>query len=436
MFPSFYALLAPVTLFVITLFLNVPAAIALLVCVPLIPASIVAVQKFAKKLLARYWGQYTSLGDSFLEDLQGLTTLKIYQADEERHRRMNEEAENFRKITMRVLIMQLNSISIMDLVAYGGSAIGMIFGILAFRSGSASLFQVLFLILIASEFFLPMRALGSYFHIAMNGQAAADKMFRILETPESEPGTRIPDSLEIRGRDLNWSYGGTRQVLENIDFDIEPGSFTGFAGRSGSGKSTIASLIRGRYLNDAVTIGGIPVRQIDPEWLNRNITVLDHQAFLFAGTVRDNLKLADPAASDEKLLDAMQRADISLDLDMEIRENGSNLSGGQRQRLALARALVKDAPILLLDEATSAVDAQSENAIMDTVKKLRDRTLIVISHRLYNLQEADEIFVLDQGHMAGHGTHQELLQTSPVYSQLWNSQQQLERYGKNGKESA
>lgn len=426
----FYAMLAPVTLFVITLFLNIPAAVALLICVPLIPASIVAVQRFAKKLLAKYWGQYTTLGDSFLENLQGLTTLKIYQADQARHEKMNAEAENFRKITMRVLIMQLNSISVMDLVAYGGSAMGMIFGVIAFRSGSASLFQVLFLILIASEFFLPMRALGSFFHIAMNGQAAADKLFAILDTEPEAGGTMIPDSTEITVSDLSWSYDGNRQVLQEVSLQIKPGSVTGIAGQSGSGKSTLAALIRGRFADSQVLIGGIPVSEIDPAWLNRNITVLDHHGFLFAGTIRDNLRMGNPEADDRMLHQAMQKAGICLDLDREVTENGSNLSGGQKQRIALARALVKGAPVLILDEATSAVDADSENAIMDVVRNLEGVTRIIISHRLANLTDADDILVLDNGCTAGEGQHEELLNTCGVYQSLWTAQQKLERYGK------
>ncbi len=412
----FYALLAPLTLFVITLFLNVPAAFALLLCVPLIPVSIVAVQKFAKKLLAKYWGQYTTLGDSFLENLQGLTTLKIYQADQARHEKMNEEAENFRKITMRVLIMQLNSISVMDLVAYGGAALGMLLGILAWRTHTMSLFRVLFLILIASEFFLPMRALGSFFHIAMNGQAAAEKLFTILETVSRVPGTGIPDSLDIEARNLGWEYEPGHPVLQDVSLHIKPGASIGIAGQSGSGKSTLAALIRGRLSDSGVTIGGVPVP--------------DHHGFLFEGTIRDNLCLADPEAEDEQLVRAMKQAGINLPLDAPVRENGSNLSGGQRQRIALARALVKDAPVLILDEATSAVDAQSENAIMQSVKGLKDKTLIIISHRLVNLQDTGEILVLDHGRPAGCASHDSLLKESPAYASLWNAQQELERYGK------
>lgn len=407
-----------------------PAAFALLLCVPLIPVSIVAVQKFAKKLLAKYWGQYTTLGDSFLENLQGLTTLKIYQADQARHEKMNEEAENFRKITMRVLIMQLNSISVMDLVAYGGAALGMLLGILAWRTHTMSLFRVLFLILIASEFFLPMRALGSFFHIAMNGQAAAEKLFTILETVSRVPGTGIPDSLDIEARNLGWEYEPGHPVLQDVSLHIKPGASIGIAGQSGSGKSTLAALIRGRLSDSGVTIGGVPVPDIDPAWLQENLTVLDHHGFLFEGTIRDNLCLADPEAEDEQLVRVMKQAGINLPLDAPVRENGSNLSGGQRQRIALARALVKDAPVLILDEATSAVDAQSENAIMQAVKGLKDKTLIIISHRLVNLQDTREILVLDHGRPAGCASHDSLLKESPAYASLWNAQQELERYGK------
>ncbi|WP_304409979.1 ATP-binding cassette domain-containing protein, partial [Faecalibaculum rodentium] len=318
----------------------------------------------------------------------------------------------------------------MDLVAYGGAALGMLLGILAWRTHTMSLFRVLFLILIASEFFLPMRALGSFFHIAMNGQAAAEKLFTILETVSRVPGTGIPDSLDIEARNLGWEYEPGHPVLQDVSLHIKPGASIGIAGQSGSGKSTLAALIRGRLSDSGVTIGGVPVPDIDPAWLQENLTVLDHHGFLFEGTIRDNLCLADPEAEDEQLVRVMKQAGINLPLDAPVRENGSNLSGGQRQRIALARALVKDAPVLILDEATSAVDAQSENAIMQAVKGLKDKTLIIISHRLVNLQDTREILVLDHGRPAGCASHDSLLKESPAYASLWNAQQELERYGK------
>jgi ATP-binding cassette subfamily C protein len=425
----FYALAAPVTLFVITLFLDVPAAFVLLLCVPLIPASIVAVQKFAKKLLAKYWGKYTSLGNSFLENLQGLTTLKIYQADQARHERMNEEAEQFRKITMRVLVMQLNSISVMDLVAYGGAAAGMILAALSYQNGSISFFKALLIVLIASEYFLPMRLLGSYFHIAMNGQAAADKMFKLLDEETKSAGDKKAVFENMEANNVSFAYGD-KKVLDDVNFNIEKNKFTAFAGPSGAGKSTIANLLLGRIEAQGLLMNGIPFEQLDKDALADNITVLDSNAVLFKGTIRENLQLADSKASDQLLQEKLQEAGLTeFDLDYEIAEGGSNLSGGQRQRLALARALVKQAPVLLLDEATSAVDAESENEIMERIRNLKDVTVVCISHRLANVSKADVIYVMEKGRICESGNHEELLKKKGMYSTLWDKQQSLEQYG-------
>ena len=438
----FYSMLAPLTLFAVLAFIDLPSAAVLLVCVPLIPIAIAAVQTWAKKLLSKYWGKYTEMGDTFLENLQGLTTLKIYQADAARHEQMNREAEEFRKITMRVLTMQLNSITIMDLVAYGGAALGAIVAVSRFASGHVTLAGCLMILLLAADFFLPMRLLGSYFHIAMNGMAASDKIFRLLDLPEPDrSGRETPGAGGIDAQHLTFSYDGEREVLHDVSFSVAEGSFTAIVGESGCGKSTIAAILTGREpdYQGSVTVGGTQVRCADEAALMRRITYVSHNSHLFRGTVRDNLRMAKPDASDAELWSALERANLAeflrseQGLDTHLSENGSNFSGGQRQRLALARALMHDSPVYLFDEATSNIDVESEDAILAQIHELaHTHTVILISHRLANVVHADRIHVMEHGRLVQSGTHEELLLRGGTYAALWNSQQQLEQYGKEG----
>lgn len=435
-----YSLLAPLTLFAVLSFVSLPCAVILFLCVPLIPITIVAVQRFAKKLLGKYWGEYTSLGDSFLENLQGLTTLKIYQADACRHQMMNEQSERFRKITMKVLSMQLNSIIVMDLIAYGGAALGIILAVWQFQAGKLSLFGALLVILLSAEFFLPMRLLGSYFHIAMNGMAAADKLFALLDLPDAQTGSRaFPNDCTMVCKDLHFGYEADREILEGIDFSVHSGDFAALVGESGCGKSTLAAILMGRIrgFQGELTIGGIPILDIKEEALAANITYVGHQSYLFRGTIRDTLKMGNAEATDTdfwRVLEQVKLADFLREqqgLDTQLEENGVNFSGGQRQRLAVARALLHDTPIYLFDEATSNIDIESENAIMEQIKELaRNKTVILISHRLANVAGANGIYVLRQGILAEQGTHEELLSRQGEYARLWSAQQQLESYGK------
>ncbi len=437
----FYCLLAPFTLFLIFAPISWKTALILLICVPLIPASIIVVQKIAKKLLAKYWGAYTGLGDNFLDNLSGLTTLKIYQADEERESVMDEEAENFRKITMRVLIMQLNSISVMDLVAFGGSALGIIMGVYEYNRGNIGFASMFAIIVLSAEFFIPMRLFGSFFHIAMNGSAAADKIFRILESEENPKGefTIDPSDVEINGTNVDFSYDSERQVLTNVNFSIKPGSFTALAGESGCGKSTISSIIMGinKGYSGTITIGGKELSKIDEKSIMEHITMVSHNSYLFKGTIRDNLRMGNKNATDEQLMDALKQVNLydfvceQDGLDTILLEQGSNFSGGQRQRLAMARALLHDTPIYIFDEATSNIDVESENQIMEVVKELaKTKTIILISHRLANVVTADNIYVLEKGKIVENGTHQELLDKNNVYARLYNSQATLENFAK------
>lgn len=437
----FYAMLAPLTLFIVLCFVNVAAAVVLLICVPLIPVAIAAVQTWAKKLLSKYWGQYTELGDTFLENLQGLTTLKIYQADAFKQQEMNEQAEKFRKITMKVLTMQLNSITIMDLIAYGGAALGVIMAVTQYQSGGVSLEGCLLIILLAADFFIPMRQLGSFFHIAMNGMAASDKIFRLLDLEETKPEITesFPSGHTIRCSGLSFSYEPDREILHSVDLTFPQGSFTALVGESGCGKSTLASILMGRNkgYTGSVSVGGVPLSSIQEESLLRNITYISHQSYLFKGTVRENLLMGKPGASDEELWTVLSRVNLAeflkaeQGLDTRLLEKASNLSGGQCQRLALARALLHDSPVYIFDEATSNIDVESENDIMREIHELaKSKTVILVSHRLANVVGADHIYVLDHGIVAESGSHEELLAHHGLYERLWSAQQTLEQFGK------
>ena len=435
----FYSLLAPITLFVLLVGVHARSAIILLCCVPLIPMSIVAVQKFAKKLLNKYWGEYTTLGDSFLENIQGLTTLKIYQADGWKHEQMNAQAERFRKITMKVLTMQLNSVTLMDLMAYGGAGLGIISTVAAFAAGQISLTAALTIVLLAADFFLPLRLLGSYFHIAMNGAASAEKIFNLLAAKEPADGTKaVPESTTLQLDHVTFGYEKARTILHEVSLTIPQGSFVSLVGESGCGKSTIAALLSGSRTGytGSVTLGGVPVEQLQQAQRLRTLTVVPHNATIFKGTVEANLRMAKPQAAESELWAALEQVNLadfcrSQDgLQTALHEGGSNLSGGQRQRLAMARALLHDTPIYLFDEATSNVDAESENDIMAAIRSLAGKkTVILISHRLANVVDSDCIYVMDKGRIAEQGRHADLLAQQGVYSRLYLAQKQLETLG-------
>lgn len=432
----FYSLLAPLTLFAVIVFMSFTPAIVLLLCVPLIPISIVAVQTFAKKLLAKYWGKYTGLGDTFLENLQGLTTLKIYQADEYKNKKMNEEAEEFRKITMKVLKMQLNSITIMDLVAYGGAAIGIILTVRQFVDGNIRLEQAIAIILLSADFFIPMRQLGSFFHIAMNGMAAIDKIFKILdlEVPQ-EKTLDLPETGSIKVENLSFAYDESHKVLNDVSIEIAERGMVSLVGASGSGKSTMASLLmkRSRNYNGSIVIGNTDFDEVSEKSVMENITYISHSSYIFKGTVRDNLLMAKPDAKDDELWDVLKKTNLAdffeadNGLDFEIKEAGGNLSGGQRQRLSLARGLLHDSRFYIFDESTSNIDVESEEIILEQIKKLaKTKGILMISHRLANVVSSDKIFVLEKGHLKEEGTHEELLTMHGTYSMLWQTQQSLE----------
>ena len=452
----FYSLIAPLTLFLILCRVSVKASVILLICVPLIPISIVVVQKIAKRLLNNYWSIYTGLGDSFLENLQGLTTLKIYQADQQkademdvesqnfRRITMKQEAENFRRVTMRVLIMQLNSISVMDIVAYGGAAIGMAVAVSEFLKGNISVAGTLCIVLLASEFFLPLRLLGSFFHIAMNGMAASDKIFKILDLPEPQAGEKtLPEvALDVTLKDVHFSYEEDREILKGINLNLPAGSFVSLVGESGCGKSTIAGMLaaKNRGYNGEITIGGVPLNEVNETNLMQRVVLVRHNSYLFKGTVEENLKMAKPDATKEEMEAVLQKVNLlgflqtQDGLQTQLLEKASNLSGGQCQRLVIARALLKDSPIILLDEATASnIDVESEELIMNVIHNLaKTKTVLLISHRLANVVKSDKIYFLKDGEIKESGKHEELMSQNGAYRHLYESQMALENYGKGG----
>lgn len=443
----FYSLIASVTLFFCLAPLCTPAAVVLLCCVPLIPISLMAVMKIAKRIMGDYWHSYTDLGALFLESIQGLTTLKVFGADERRHRRMNEEAEKFRKATMRLLTMQLNSVIVMDIFAFAGAAAGIVVMLNSYATGTVTFAGAFAFVFLAADFFIPLRTLGSFFHTATGGMAAAERMYRIIDAPEPARGTQAVTctSVGIECRNVSYSYDGTRTVLQDADFTARPGGFVGITGASGSGKSTLAGILTGanRSYTGSVTIGGIDLRDISAESLRDTVTYVGFRSFLFAGTVRSNLLMARPGASDDELWEALSRCRFddfvrrSSGLDAPVSAEGTNLSGGQRQRLAMARALLHDTPVYIFDEATSNIDADSEAAIIDAVAELaRTKTVVMVSHRLAALRGCDKVYVFEAGRVVQTGTHEELASQDGPYARLWARQAELEDFSARSGEGA
>lgn len=436
-----YALLVPITLFIFMSFISIKAALVFILCVPLIPLSIVAIMKIAKRILKNYWKSYSNLGGTFLENLQGLTTLKVFNIDEEKHIRMNEEAEGFRKITMKVLSMQLNSITIMDLVAFGGSAAGTIVALIQFSRGEILIGSLLIIILLSSEFFIPLRLLGSYFHIAMNGMAASDRMFGILDAEEKNKEIKIPedtrfDELAVAVKNVSFSYDGERKVLNNINMEISPKGLVAIVGESGSGKSTIASLILNSHTvtDGEILINDTNVENIASGCIYENIALVSTNSYIFNGTILDNLLMGNKDASKKQIEEALKTArlydfvkSLKDGLSTNVGEGGNALSGGQKQRLALARAVLADRRMIIFDEATSNIDVESEESIWEAIYEIsKEKTILVISHRLANVKEAKEIYVMNKGNLVEKGNHEELNKLNGYYSSMIKNQNKLE----------
>ena len=431
----FYAMIAPIILFVVTVRINWAVALVLLACVPLIPMSIIAVSRYAKKIFAKYWGKYTSMGDSFLDSVQGLKELKIFQADAAQNIKMNETSEEFRKITMKVLVMQLASTTIMDMVAYGGAGLGIALTIHAVVNGNLSAYSALFLILVAVDFFLPLRAFGSAFHIAMNGASAGNKILSLLAQPDPVWGNETVDSTEITVKDVTFSYDGTRDVLKHASMNFGSTGMCAIVGESGSGKSTVVNLLLGAYhpQQGSILVGNKPLETLSRESYYSHISVVSYNTYIFNETIRQNFMLAKADVTEDEIFAALKKVnlyDFIIDnggLDKVITEDAANISGGQKQRLALAINLVANKDIYIFDEVTSNIDIDSEAIIMNNIKELsKEKSVIVISHRLANIIAADTIYYIEDGEVKEHGTHNELMNMHEGYAKLYTTQKKLE----------
>ena len=431
----FYAMIAPIILFVVTVRINWAVALVLLACVPLIPMSIIAVSRYAKKIFAKYWGKYTSMGDSFLDSVQGLKELKIFQADAAQNIKMNETSEEFRKITMKVLVMQLASTTIMDMVAYGGAGLGIALTINAVVNGNLSAYAALFLILVAVDFFLPLRAFGSAFHIAMNGASAGNKILSLLAQPDPVWGSETVDNTEITVKDVTFSYDGKRDVLKHASMNFGSTGMYAIVGESGSGKSTVVNLLLGAYhpQQGSILVGNKPLEKLSRESYYSHISVVSYNTYIFNETIRQNFMLAKADVTEDEIFTALKKVNLydfiieNGGLDKVITEDAANISGGQKQRLALAINLVANKDIYIFDEATSNIDIESEAIIMNNIKELsKEKSVIVISHRLANVIVADTIYYIEDGEVKEHGTHEELMNMHEGYAKLYTTQKNLE----------
>ena len=431
----FYAMIAPIILFIVTVRINWAVALVLLACVPLIPMSIIAVSRYAKKIFAKYWGKYTSMGDSFLDSVQGLKELKIFQADAAQNIKMNETSEEFRKITMKVLVMQLASTTIMDMVAYGGAGLGIALTIHAVVNGSLSAYAALFLILVAVDFFLPLRAFGSAFHIAMNGASAGNKILSLLAQPDPVWGSEAANGTDITLKDVTFSYDGTRDVLKHASMNFGSTGMCAIVGESGSGKSTVVNLLLGAYhpQQGSILVGNKPLETLSRESYYSHISVVSYNTYIFNETIRQNFMLAKVDVTEDEIFAALKKVnlyDFIIDnggLDKIITEDAANISGGQKQRLALAINLVANKDIYIFDEATSNIDIESEAIIMNNIKELsKEKSVIVISHRLANVIAADTIYYIEDGEVKEYGTHNDLMNMHEGYAKLYTTQKKLE----------
>ena len=431
----FFSMIAPILLFCICVWIDWRTSLVLLACVPLIPVSIVAVSKYAKKIFAKYWGKYTSMGDAFLDSVQGLKELKIFKADAARHKKMNASAEEFRKITMKVLVMQLASTTIMDLVAYGGAGAGIALVIVGLMNGWLAPAAALFLVLVAVEFFLPLRSLGSAFHVAMNGASAGKKIISLLNLPDPVWGKEDVAGTRLKLENVTFSYDGKRDVLKNASMTFPEKGMTAIVGESGCGKSTVVGILIGAYRprSGVVAVGGKPLESVARESYYSHIASVSYNTYLFNDSVRANFELAKQNVSDEEIWNALEKVNLAGfirengGLDKVITEDANNLSGGQKQRLALAVNLVADKDVYVFDEATSNIDIESEAIIMRNIKAMSEKkSVIVISHRLANVVPADNIYFMEEGEVKEHGSHAQLMAASGGYAKLFNAQKELE----------
>lgn len=433
-----FSLIGPLILFCILSFLNFKIAIIMLLLIPLIPIAIMMVQKLAKKVVKTYWKSYTNLSEVFIDFLYGLTSLEVFNADEDYNDLLNEKAEDFRVKTMKLLMMQLNNITVLDLISYAGSALGIILSIYYYSRGQLSVFAAFSFILLSQEFFLPLRRLGALFHVAMNGITAANSLFEILDLESIEDFKNIiqDEKVDVEVKNLNFSYG-EKEILKDLNMKIKSNKITAIVGESGCGKSTLAKLVGGfeRNYDGEILYNGLS--EISNDSLNENIMLVDNNPYFFKESLRYNLKMANKNADDDKLIEVLEEVGLYSyfknigGLDSILESAGNNLSGGQKQRLAIGRALLKEPKILILDESISNIDKESEDLILDLIQKLKEKmTIILITHRLNTVLQADYIYYLDNKKVAEEGSFEEISK-GELFSGIYRYQRELEMWDLN-----
>ena len=433
-----FSLIGPLILFCILSFLNFKIAIIMLLLIPLIPLAIMMVQKLAKKVVKTYWKSYTNLSEVFIDFLYGLTSLEVFNADEDYNDLLNEKAEDFRVKTMKLLMMQLNNITVLDLISYAGSALGIILSIYYYSKGQLSVFAAFSFILLSQEFFLPLRRLGALFHVAMNGITAANSLFEILEIESIEDFEEVlkDEKVDVEVKNLSFSYG-EKKILKDLNMKIKSNKITAIVGESGCGKSTLAKLVGGfeRNYDGEILYNGLS--EISNDSLNENIMLVDNNPYFFKESLRYNLKMANKNADDDKLRKVLEEVGLysyfknTGGLDSILESAGNNLSGGQKQRLAIGRALLKEPKILILDESISNIDKESEDLILDLIQKLKEKmTIILITHRLNTVLQADYIYYLDNKKVAEEGSFEEISK-GELFSGIYRYQRELEMWGLN-----
>ena len=433
-----FSLIGPLILFCILSFLNFKIAIIMLLLIPLIPIAIMMVQKLAKKIVKTYWKSYTNLSEVFIDFLYGLTSLEVFNADEDYNDLLNQKAEDFRVKTMKLLMMQLNNITVLDLISYAGSALGIILSIYYYSKGQLSIFAAFSFILLSQEFFLPLRRLGALFHVAMNGITAANSLFEILEIESIEDFENLiqDERVDVEVKNLNFSYG-EKEILRDLNMKIKSNKITAIVGESGCGKSTLAKLVGGfeRNYDGEILYNGLS--EISNDSLNENIMLVDNNPYFFKESLRYNLKIANKNADDEKLIEVLEEVGLysyfknTGGLDSILESAGNNLSGGQKQRLAIGRVLLKEPKILILDESISNIDKESEDLILNLIQKLKEKmTIILITHRLNTVLQADYIYYLDNKKVAEEGSFEEISK-GELFSGIYKYQRELEMWGLN-----
>lgn len=433
-----FSLIGPLILFCILSFLNFKIAIIMLLLIPLIPLAIMMVQKLAKKVVKTYWKSYTNLSEVFIDFLYGLTSLEVFNADEDYNDILNEKAEDFRVKTMKLLMMQLNNITVLDLISYAGSALGIILSIYYYSKGQLSIFAAFSFILLSQEFFLPLRRLGALFHVAMNGITAANSLFEILDLESIEDFKNLiqDEKVDVEVKNLNFSYG-EKEILKDLNMKIKSNKITAIVGKSGCGKSTLAKLVGGfeRNYDGDILYNGLS--EISNDSLNENIMLVDNNPYFFKESLRYNLKMANKNADDDKLRQVLEEVGLYSyfknigGLDSILESAGNNLSGGQKQRLAIGRALLKEPKILILDESISNIDKESEDLILNLIQKLKEKmTIILITHRLNTVLQADYIYYLDNKKVAEEGSFEEISK-GELFSGIYKYQRELEMWGLN-----